>query len=39
MDIVVVRKVRTSSETFVRVKIHIMIFLGSDCVESGIMVG
>ena len=39
VDIVMVRKVRTSSETFLRLKIHIMIFLGYDCVESGIMVG
>jgi hypothetical protein len=38
VDIVVVRKACTSYETFVRVKSHITIFLGYDCVESGIMV-
>jgi hypothetical protein len=39
VDIVVMKKVRTSSEPFVRVKIHTVIFLGYDCMESGIMMG
>jgi hypothetical protein len=39
VDIVLTRKVRTSSETSVRMKTHFVTFMGYDCMESGIMMG